>query len=206
MARAELLYVADPMCSWCWGFAPVIKGLRERYPTAFDYRLVLGGLRAGPAAQPLAAIRTYLAQHWKEVERRTGQPFDHAFLEREGFLYDTEPACRAVVAARRLGPDRAFDYMHGLQEAFYARGLDPTSLDTALAIADVTGFARHEFSARYESDDAKEETRADFRHARDLGARGFPSVLVRDNGRLTMVSQGWQPLADFERALVHWLD
>ncbi|MEI5495541.1 DsbA family protein, partial [Pseudomonas aeruginosa] len=23
MAKARLLYVMDPMCSWCWGFAPV---------------------------------------------------------------------------------------------------------------------------------------------------------------------------------------
>ena len=24
---ARLLYVMDPMCSWCWGFAPVVEAL-----------------------------------------------------------------------------------------------------------------------------------------------------------------------------------
>ena len=24
---ARLLYVMDPMCSWCWGFAPVAEAL-----------------------------------------------------------------------------------------------------------------------------------------------------------------------------------
>ena len=24
---ARLLYVMDPMCSWCWGFAPVAQAL-----------------------------------------------------------------------------------------------------------------------------------------------------------------------------------
>jgi putative protein-disulfide isomerase len=26
----RLLYVMDPMCSWCWGFAPVAKALVEQ--------------------------------------------------------------------------------------------------------------------------------------------------------------------------------
>ena len=27
---ARLLYVMDPMCSWCWGFAPVAEALVEQ--------------------------------------------------------------------------------------------------------------------------------------------------------------------------------
>jgi len=25
----HLVYFADPMCSWCWGFAPAIEALAE---------------------------------------------------------------------------------------------------------------------------------------------------------------------------------
>jgi putative protein-disulfide isomerase len=203
--NAEFIYVANPMCSWCWGFAPVIQKLQERHPGAFQYRLVLGGLRTGPSAKPLASIKMHLAQHWKEVERKTGQPFDHSFLERDDFFYDTEPACRAVVTARRLRPARAFEYLHGLQEAFYARSLDPTITETALGIAETTELPRKEFAILYGSDDAKDETLADFRHAEELGAHGFPSTFVRDDGQLTVVARGWAPLADLERALARWL-
>ncbi len=202
----DFIYVADPMCSWCWGFAPVIKGLRERYPTAFNYRLVVGGLRAGASARRLAPMKTYLAQHWKEVERRTGQPFDHSFLERDDFVYDTGPACRAVVTARRLRPDRVFEYMHGLQEAFYARALDPTEIETFLQVADATDVPGDAFAADYSSGESEEETLADFRNALEMGAHGFPSTLLRENGRLTIVARGWAPLGDFERALARWLD
>jgi putative protein-disulfide isomerase len=150
-------------------------------------------------------MKTYLAQHWKEVERRTGQPFDHSFLDRNDFLYDTEPACRAVVTARRLRPDRVFEYMHRLQEAFYARALDPTIMETALRIAETTDLPTNEFAALYGSDEAKEETLADFRHASELGAQGFPSSFVRDNGQTTVIARGWAPLTDLERALARWL-
>ena len=27
MSRNRLIYVMDPMCSWCWGFAPVAQAL-----------------------------------------------------------------------------------------------------------------------------------------------------------------------------------
>ncbi len=30
MAKARLLYVMDPMCSWCWGFAPVAEALSRQ--------------------------------------------------------------------------------------------------------------------------------------------------------------------------------
>ena len=28
--RGVLYYVTDPMCSWCWGFAPWFEMLREK--------------------------------------------------------------------------------------------------------------------------------------------------------------------------------
>lgn len=151
-------------------------------------------------------MKTYLAQHWKEVERRTGQPFDRSFLERSDFLYDTGPACRAVVTARHLQPERAFDYMHALQNAFYARSLDPTRTETFLRVAEETELSPEEFSAFYASDESREETLADFARAREMGVHGFPSTLVRENGQLAMVSRGWAPLEDIEQALARWLE
>src|SRR3990167_5669901 len=32
--QARLLYVMDPMCSWCWGFAPVLESLAEQAAAA----------------------------------------------------------------------------------------------------------------------------------------------------------------------------
>jgi len=46
-AAMEMIYVADPMCSWCYGFAPVIDALAEGCSTLFftlaSERIVLGG-------------------------------------------------------------------------------------------------------------------------------------------------------------------
>ena len=39
-----LLYVHDPMCSWCWGFARAYDELIERLPNGVPVVRILGGL------------------------------------------------------------------------------------------------------------------------------------------------------------------
>jgi putative protein-disulfide isomerase len=89
----RLIYVMDPMCSWCWGFAPVAEALVQQ-ARAVDVRLhlVIGGLRSGSAAlEP--TTRGYILDHWQAVEEATGQPFRFDGALPNGFVYDTnQPA------------------------------------------------------------------------------------------------------------------
>ena len=96
-----LWYFADPMCSWCWGFAPVISAIKEAYADRLKGALVLCGLRPGTTEPMTAALREEILHHWHEVHRRTGQPFIFDDAMPAGFVYDTEPPSRAVVAVAR---------------------------------------------------------------------------------------------------------
>jgi putative protein-disulfide isomerase len=49
MSETRLVYFADPMCSWCYGFSPVITALAERFEDRLPLHMVMGGLRAGNA-------------------------------------------------------------------------------------------------------------------------------------------------------------
>ena len=95
-------YVGDPMCSWCWGFAPVVQALAEQAAAAgVPLKLVVGGLRRERAAmEPSARVR--ILSHWQAVNASTGQLFNFQDALPESFVYDTEPACRALVTARQL--------------------------------------------------------------------------------------------------------
>ena len=46
--KQEIIYVGDPMCSWCWGISPDLIKLRDHYrESQVAFRIVLGGLRPG---------------------------------------------------------------------------------------------------------------------------------------------------------------
>ena len=110
ISRPHLLYIFDPMCSWCYGFAPVIEAIAEHFGDRLPVKLMVGGLRAGNTVAMTAKDRDYIRGAWTRVGAASGQPFDFAFFDREHFVYDTEPACRAVVTVRSMAPDKALAF------------------------------------------------------------------------------------------------
>ena len=98
MSDLRFVYFADPMCSWCYGFSPVITALAER----FEGRMALQRGDGRPARR----------QHGADAHRgqgptsaRPGRGSTPPAASRSTspsssarrFVYDTEPACRAVV-------------------------------------------------------------------------------------------------------------
>ena len=178
-----LVYFADPMCSWCWGFSPVIARIRETYGETFETSLVLGGLAPG-TAEPLDDYRRQeIRKHWVHVAGLTGQPFDHAFFERERFVYDTEPACHGVVAVRTMAPGREFDYLAALHEAFYARNVDITDVAALREIAESLDLDTDEFTRVFDDPKTRLATGNDFAITQSAGVRGFPTLAVGEERR-----------------------
>lgn len=156
MAKARLLYVMDPMCSWCWGFAPVAEALsRQAAADGVAFHLVAGGLRAGHGAALDPNTRGYILGHWQTVQQTTGQPFRFDDALPEGFVYDTEPACRALVAARSLDEESAWPLVRAIQRAFYAEGRDVTQAAVLAGLAEAVGLPRIEFAAAFDSGEAR---------------------------------------------------
>ena len=204
----HLLYVADPMCSWCYGFAPVIAGLADHFGDRLPVQLMMGGLRAGHTKVWSPADRETTAGYWKKVEAASGQPFDYeAFKAREGWIYDTEPACRAVVTMRMLNPPVALAFKERVQHAFYAEGRDTTD-DAVLAdVAAECGVDREMYFAELQSEEARKETQRDFAAAKQAGIHGFPTLLAGDGtGHYLVVTNGYRPLDGMAEALERWLE
>lgn len=192
----ELLYFANPMCSWCWGFAPVIEQIARRLPVTLAMG-VLGYGQNPMRPQDKVAVR----EHWDHVHALTGQPFDYRFFDRAAFVYDTEPACRAVTVVRALRPELALAYLARLQRAFYTEDRDVTQPAELARLAAGLGVD----SARFADDLASPGTRAaladEYAQTASLGVTGYPTLLAFHAGRAHVVSLGCRPLADVEAAL-----
>lgn len=201
-----LLYVADPMCSWCYGFSPVITAVAGHFGDRLPVRLMMGGLRAGNTRAMRPEDKDYIRNAWTKVGAATGQPFDMAFFDRDGFVYDTEPACRSVVVARTLNPVKSLGYMSAVQRGFYAENRDTTNAQVLVDIAGEQGFDRPAFSDAMVSPEMKNATFKDFLVAQQAGIEGFPTLLAtRDGTNFALVTNGYRPLDGLCEALETWL-
>ena len=201
----EFIYVGDPMCSWCWGFAPVLDRMEEVYDVPI--RFVAGGLRPGPSAEVIDdQMEQRLAHHWHQVEEASGQPFNHTFLQRrDGWKYDTEVPAIAAVTMRSLDPKAVLPFHGRLQRAFYSEGVDITDRSVYPDLLDGFAIDGDEFIRRFESDEMRTETWSDFEEARSLGASGFPTLLIFDGERYGIVTRGFVPADNLLPALSDWL-
>jgi putative protein-disulfide isomerase len=204
---ARLLYVMDPMCSWCWGFAEVAQALVEQAQAGgMTLQLVVGGLRTGSGSALEPSTRRYILEHWEAVAQTTGQSFRFQDALPDGFVYDTEPACRAVVAARSLDPESAWRLVKLIQQAFYLEGRDVTRPAVLTELAEQAGLPRIEFAEAFDSVEQRAATAADFVWVQDLGIAGFPTLLAERNGQLALLTNGYQPLEQLSPLLGRWLE
>jgi putative protein-disulfide isomerase len=200
--QKELIFVVDPMCSWCWGFTPIIEELRTTLGDEYTFSLVLGGLRTKGEMLWNERSKEYLREHWKQVYQRTGQAFSDGLFEKEFFDYDTYPACKAVIIVRELfGMQSAFDYLHTIQEAFYTRAEDITKLDVLNDLLKGLGLDSRSFKTFFESERAQRLMEHDFAKARSMGANAFPSVVVIDGEGHMVCQKGYRSLLEMQKLL-----
>ncbi len=186
----ELLYFANPMCSWCWGFAPSLRSLRERHPDLI-VNLATGTLGAERARPMNARDKAHVRGHWEKVHERTGQPFDFAFFEREGFVYDTEPPCRALALLRHHYPALACAFLDRLQERFYRHNEDITDTATLRRVCGEFGITGEAFDAAFASPALAREVAREWEQTARLGVRGYPTLLALSRGRAHLLTVGW---------------
>jgi putative protein-disulfide isomerase len=195
------------MCSWCWGFSPVIDAIRERFGPTLPIHLILGGLRPGTTEPMTDVSKRHTREHWEHVHEASGQPFDWRFFDRETFVYDTEPVSRAVVVMRRDGTEQGFDFLRRAHAAFYAENRDITDEKILADLAAEAGRDPEDFLRAFHSDESRQETWQDFAIAQRSGIRGFPCLLAgeREERGYRVVTSGYQPAASVLPALERWL-
>jgi putative protein-disulfide isomerase len=197
----KLIYVADPMCSWCYGFGKEVTALMERHPE-MKLEIVAGGLRPGGTEKLDDAGKQFRLTHWARVEAASGLPFNReGFLARQNFIYDTEPICRAFVAARMLAPEAdLLSVFRALQRGFYVDALDTTDGKVlsdigARALSDVGHpIDADRFHAQWSSQETIAATQADFNWSRSVGVQSFPVLIAEHDNRLFALSSGYTPV------------
>ncbi len=201
----EILYFGDPMCSWCWGFAPVLKAIQDDFSDQAPVSIIVGGLHAYDNFPMSDDYKADIRHHWEDVNKATGAVFDYGFFDRSGFVLDTEPACRAVVTVRQMSPTALLPFYESISRSFYSENKDTTSLETFKPLAEEAGLDTDEFSKKFQSDEIKQMTKSDFGFSQQIGVTGFPTVVVKEADKLALLTAGYQPYQNLKPVLEDWL-
>lgn len=198
----EIIYIGDPMCSWCWGISPQLNAL-QRYgqQKGIPFTLVMGGLRPGGGDEWNSDFKTFLKHHWEEVNKRSGQPFGFDLFNREFFNYDTEPACRAVVTIRTMAPEKVLSFYELVQHSFYVESNDPKEVAFYQPICKKLAINFTDFSQKFSSQEMKDATQKDFGQNRQLGVSGFPTVIYRKKDQIYFIARGYSNYETMKEAL-----
>ena len=180
--ESVLIYVHDPMCSWCYGFRPTWKSLKARLPDNLPVVSLLGGLAADSDAPMPEEMVEYLKRTWDRIQSTCGVDFNHMYWDQ------TPPpprttyiSCRAVIAAERLaGRGEAFG--ERIQDAYYTEANNVWDFETLCDLAEVFGFHRDSFAEALASDDVRAVHEEQRQLAERLQVEGYPSVLLVHQG------------------------
>lgn len=130
----EVIVFTDPACPWGYSASPDLAVLRWRYGDGLRWRLAMIGLAEDPDRYLAAGYTpTGMAQGHLDFRRRFGMPVGAAPRAR---LLATGPVCRAVVATRRVRPDREWAALRALQLAWFCSDAlldEPGAIGAALA-------------------------------------------------------------------------
>jgi 2-hydroxychromene-2-carboxylate isomerase len=209
--RLEITHFTDPACPFAFSTEPVRHRLRWHYGDQLTWndRMIVLTLEPGEAEK--------LAQGAPGLQRTYGMPIDPSPYPRPA---SSEPACRAVVAARLNAPDAAPVLLRALRIRTMAGGLldDPDLIAAAAQDAGLDPADIARWSETAEVHDALasdiDAARSPSRAARALDHKlGGPAsqrrysapsyeLVNHDTGR-TLAVPGFNPIETYEMAIAN---
>lgn len=205
MERPVINYIYDPLCSWCFGFSPVISKLYKRHKANIDFRVLTGGMVLGEQEGPIGNLPKAVKEGFATIEETTGVTFGQDFktnLLVPGTAQLTSlPGALAMATFRIYQPDNTVPFAARIQQAIYKEGLAPAEAKTYGHCAEDFGMNSTDFMKLMVAKDKLEIVKKEFEVVKQWGIRGFPTVVYQKGDKGQILSRGYMPLEKIEENL-----
>ncbi len=207
MKKLKITVFADPVCTWCWGSAPVLRALEYRLGENVEIEYVMCGMiedirtfsnRRLEIGGDIPLSNRNMMKAWMEASTIHGMPVlergMHLFSEEhpstfpQNLAYITAKLCCRHNDKPECDTKRANRYLRRVQEATAVEGLLTTHNDVLVDLAAVEGFNTEEFARTLESDAAKKAFMADRERAHEYDIKSYPSFILEYDGREKILS------------------
>lgn len=197
-----LLYVTNPMCAWCYGFTSVMRRLRALWQERLEVQVLFGDLQAHNTEPLHHEHKEKLALSWHRVQERTYLPFDYRFFIQRSFVFNTEPACRAMLCVRLLRPVLALEVLRAMHSAFFVDNLDLKNTNELVRLVGLFGIPENLFLTLFESEEIAQQMEEEFAYVDSIGATTYPSTYLLTPEGPQRLSAGYVALDELEQRLL----
>jgi putative protein-disulfide isomerase len=197
----KLIYFTDPICSSCWGIEPQLRKLKLEYGDDIEIEYHMGGLlpswngfNGGGITKP-----SDVAVHWDEVSAHYQMPIDgDVWLEDP--LNSSFPPSVAFYAAAMQDSNKAVLFLRRIREMVFTEKKNITRWEHLQAAAFACGLDTARMRNDFEQN-AGNAFQVDLAYARNLGVRGFPTIIAVNNKGAQEIIYGFRSYAQFEQAI-----
>jgi putative protein-disulfide isomerase len=195
--KPTLIYIYDPMCSWCWGYQATWQLLQENLlkslSDTLDIQYFVGGLAPDSDELMPEAIQMFLQKTWHKINQQLGTEFNFDFWQICQPRRSTYPACRAVIAAREQACEQ--EMLLAIQQGYYLQAKNPSNNNVLIEFAASIGLDVELFTQALTSDRVNQQLSSEISTTRNLPSNGFPSLVLAVNGQFQPIDidyKNWQ--------------
>ncbi|MGJ9457335.1 DsbA family protein [Oceanobacillus sp. CF4.6] len=203
--KIDLYYVTDPICSHCWALEPVLRRFVHQYGNYFNFHTVMGGLLekwgdgfadtangiSGPAD---------VAGHWREVGEQTRMPIDGT-LWYDNPVHSSYPPSRVYKVIQKQNQALASVFLRRVREAVFAFNQNIAEKSILIETVNDLGLDGEAIVKEAELPSAQQLLNEDFKLAANLGARGFPTIVMVNKENKGVKIVGGRPFESYVTGL-----
>jgi len=200
----DLYYVTDPICSHCWALEPVLRKFEAQYGQYFNMHTLMGGLLENwdGFADTANGINgtADVAGHWREVGEHSRMPID-------GTLWYDNPIESSFIPSRvfkvihKQSPEIANTFLRRAREALFAFNQNIAQDDMLIELVNTVGLNGVEIVKQSKLPEAETSLQEDFQLVRQLGVRGFPTIVMLNEEKKGVKIVGARGLEQYTAAL-----
>lgn len=200
----DLYYVTDPICSHCWALEPVLRKFVDQYGQYFNMQTLMGGLLENwdgftDAGNGISSPSD-VAGHWREVGEHSRMPID-------GTLWHDNPIESSFIPSRvykvieEKSPELANTFLRRAREELFAFNKNIAQDEILIDLVNQVGLDGEEILKLSKLPEANTSLQADFQRVRELGVRGFPTIVMVNEEQKGVRIVGARTMEEYTNAL-----
>ncbi len=194
--KPKIYYVYDPLCGWCFAYAPIMEKLANEFKDQVEFVVVPGGMIVGENVRPIREIAPYLLQAIPSLEEvsgvKMGEPYI-AMLKEGSYIASSYRPSLAMVVFKSFNTGRDVEYAHKVQQSYFIEAKDIMGDSLYIDLAREFDVSAEEFMKRMSDTAYQTKTQEHFDFASYLNTKGFPSLVGKSGDTYQKITYGYLP-------------